>query len=124
MLRLSLDMSKFIGVELHQREFNGELVDCVSIPVKWNGARFKKGGSIIVEFTIVPKKPNKKNETHYVSLFYLPRYFKEQYMKVKELGLYEQVKYIGHISNWGKKYFIYPNSKIETDLDKALDTEE
>lgn len=121
MLKEVIDASKFIGVQTSKKEFNGEEVTFLEIPMEINGIRYGKHGVILMEFYIHARKPNPYNQTHYLSLYY-PKVMTRFREKMEELGYKDQIKYMGYIQKWGKARAVSVSNK-ETDIDKAFEDE-
>lgn len=126
MLFCVIRMSDFIGAEIHQREVMGEIQDCVSIPIKINGIRQYPKAGLQLHLLMVPKKPNPRQETHYLSVSFdsLSPEAKKMQRKVYGLGYWKQLKYIGKVILSGTKLVFEPRGKRQTSLDDALDKEE
>lgn len=126
MLFCVIRMSDFIGAEIHQREVMGEIQDCISIPIKINGIRQYPKAGLQLHLLMVPKKPNPRQETHYLSVSFdsLSPEAKKMQRKVYGLGYWKQLKYIGKVILSGTKLVFEPRGKRQTSLDDALDKEE
>lgn len=126
MLFCVIRMSDFIGAEIHQREVMGEIQDCISIPIKINGIRQYPKAGLQLHLLMVPKKPNPRQETHYLSVSFdsLSSEAKKMQRKVYGLGYWKQLKYIGKVILSGTKLVFEPRGKRQTSLDDALDKEE
>lgn len=126
MLYCILRMNEFIGAEIHKREVMGEIQDCISIPIKINGIRQYPKAGLQLHLLMVPKKPNPRQETHYLSVSFdsLSPEAKKMKRKVYGLGYWKQLKYIGKIVLSGAKLGFDKKFKRQTSLDDALDKEE
>lgn len=119
-----LEVERLIGAEVHERVFNGETVECISIPIKENGMHFTSKGHLLMEMYVTPRRPNPQNITHYLSLCFNPL-IKHEYLKIKEAGFYEQVKFIGHMFPWSNYKRRWGNKpKTEDSIDEALSVED
>lgn len=93
MVYCNVELSKFIGAEIEIREVNGELTECISIPIKTNGMRIGKNKKVFFPFLLKEKKPNLYNQTHYISLYNKDREFRK---RISELGYEENLKFLGY----------------------------
>lgn len=94
MMKECIELTRFIGAEIEEREVHGRMEKCVSIPIKLNGLVTSKDGRIFLNLNLFPRKPNMKGDTHFVSVSFAN---KELQSKVKELGYEEDLKFIGFI---------------------------
>ena len=117
MLLASIKLDNFRDVEIHQREVNGKIVDCVSIPMEENGIyKYGKFNNIILSFSIKEKRLSANNkQSHYISLYTKNKKLREE---IERLGYKERLKFLGHAIYFAKRE-TYNVKKI--DLDNALE---
>lgn len=95
MLYESLDLTKFIGVEIEEREVNGRIQSCISIPIKLNGLVLSRKNRVYLNLCLIDKHMNERNETHFVSVRFSDKNALEN---VTRLGYDKDLRYIGIVS--------------------------
>lgn len=122
---VAIQLDRLVGAEIHQREVNGEMCDCISIPIKWNGITCYRGTHYYIDFNMTRKRPNPNGHTHYLSLLYPPSMM-EWYDKVKNLGLTKGLSYVGVVYGGDKSYEKTPKYKSTNTIEgikRALNKE-
>ena len=112
----SIELSKLIGAEIHEREFNGEIVKCISIPIEENDFPVTSKNRVFLRFVMKEKRPNPYNVSHYISLFVGNKEIIKQH---KLLGYDKMVKFIGNARLYEYNRKQYPRKLIP--LEKAMD---
>ena len=112
----SIILSNFMNTEIHEREVNGKLEECISIPILSNGLIFGKKRIVVMRFLCRDRKPNPENVSHYISM-YIPD--KSLSDRIEKLGFENNFKFIGSL----KPSFITHkrNRDKNTSLDEAMD---
>ena len=116
MLFASIELSKYIGTEIHKREVNGELVDCISIPIQPNGLFVSTKKRVYAGYTINERRANSYGQTHYISATIRD---KKLYRKLVDLGFMSDLKFIGDAKMTTK--WVKTHAGKEVSLDKAMD---
>lgn len=100
MLKATIDFSKFIEVSVEKRLIFDEMEDCLVLPLRPNGIRWAKGGKLLMELLMPPRKPNPNRYLYGLMLHYCPPLV-GMYFKIKKLGYWEQVKHLGVVTMEG-----------------------
>lgn len=116
MIVMNIELTKFIGAEIHERDIMGKVQKCISIPIEENAIKISSSGRAFVDMSLNNMKPNKNNESYYISVIIRDKKKRE---RVRELGYDVDLKFIGKAANrdWRKRYFY--NQK--TNIDKILE---
>lgn len=111
-------LSNLMNVEFHEREVEGKMEKCISIPIISSGLIYGKNSSVILRLLCRNKKPNWDNVSHYISL-YAPD--KELRKRISERGYLDRYKFIGDM----KPSFLtdYHRGKPSMSLDEAMETD-
>lgn len=125
MLIATIRVDRFVGVETHEREVMGEVMECVSIPMRLNNIKRVTKKSIVLNLLVTPRKPNQYRETHYLSVDFNLTDENEKYTfnLLKRLGFWDSLKFIGKMMFFGKKPDFTRDFKRKTSLDEALNTD-
>ena len=114
----SLEITKMRGVEIHKREVNGEIQDCVSIPIKINGLCLTSKEKVFMNLLMKERRPNPDNLSHYVSLYTTD---KDLIRDIKQSGFEKDYKFLGKAKIWMD--YCKRRKASDTDLDKAMSTD-
>ena len=116
---LKLKLNRLVNIEIHQREVNGETVDCVSIPMKINGINKTKRGNIMQYFLMREAQPNPYNATHIIS----PHIPDKKTLKwLVDTGWRKSMYYLG-VACRSKQYRKTNTAREIVPIDKAIDTD-
>lgn len=114
----SIELSNFMNTMIHEREVNGKLEECISIPILSNGLIFGKKKVVIMRLLFKDRKPNPENVSHYISMYIPDKSISD---RVKELGFENNLKFIGSMK---PSFITYRKSRNKnTSLDEAMDKE-
>lgn len=116
MLFASIELSKYIGAEIHQREVNGELVDCISIPIQPNGLFLSPKRKVYAGYTINERRTNCYGQSHYISATIRD---KKLHQKLEDLGFMQDLKFIGSAKTTTAWVKTHPG--VKTSLEEAMD---
>ena len=121
MLFESIELSKFIGVEIHQREVNGEMMDCISIPIRINSLSRVGKNRVFLNLLLFERRANPDNNTHYASVQIKDMKLKEE---IEKLGFLNELRFIGNVKNgiWRHKRKSGGNDN-KISLDDAINIE-
>ena len=109
-------LNKLRDVSYETREFDGELEECIVIPMRRNGIKHTEHGSTVLNFAMNEKRPNVYNQTHFISLFADENVMKE----AKALGFEDRFKYLGYTKLvYNKKAIDYSGKRVS--LDDAME---
>lgn len=112
----NIELNKLIGAEIHEREFNGSMVKCISIPLDINGMSLTDSMKVYLHFSLKPMRPNRYNQTHYMSLEIKDKYIRDL---VNSLGFEKSLKFIGNATLYDSVINGY--RKRVFSLDEAMD---
>lgn len=118
MIQANLELTRFRDVEIHEREIEGKMEECLSIPIKRNGLFFGKKGSVKLVLMLFEKRANPLNESHYVSV-YIPD--KKVYADIVKLGFKENFKFLGN-AKYKKSAEKHIRGKA-TSIEEAMNTD-
>lgn len=110
--------------EVHSRYVNGEMVDCISIPIEMNGLKTARNGAIILELDMREKYKKLFNQTHYLSLVVKDP---DKRQEIAKNGFKKQLTYLGNASqiNLVRKGQKLPQRNMpRISLNEALNVEE
>lgn len=114
--------SKYIGAHVEMKEFDGEYIEHICIPLKPNGLRRTKGNHIVGSFSINKKKRvDIYNNSSYVSVYTN----KSVMSNAKKLNRENDLRFIGSVYETKDPHNIFAKVlNMEDDLKeiKALDT--
>lgn len=69
MYYILLYLTRLVGVDLHYREVNGKMEECISIPMRLNGIEKKyENNKVFWGIYMYPDKPNSQNKSHYLAI--------------------------------------------------------
>lgn len=102
MLKGTIELTKYVGATIEQRMFMGEEVDCISIPIEINGLWRRSKDRIYLSFVCFDRRPNTYRITHTIS----PRMSDKKKELLKQMGFYENMRYVGKLSNFNNKYWV------------------
>lgn len=121
MLFETIELSKFIGVEIHQREVNGEMMDCISIPIRINSLNRLGRDRVFLNLLLFERRANPDNNTHYASVQIKNMKLKEE---IEKLGFLGDLRFIGNVKNgiWKHKRKA-ENKDNKVSLDEAMNIE-
>lgn len=111
-----IELTRYIGAELHEREVNGKLETCISIPIVPNGLVFGKKCEVYMRLICNDRKPNYQNVSHYVSVYVPDKKFWEN---LDKLGYRNNLMYLGEM-----KPSFFQRKKLNKNpvsLDEAMD---
>lgn len=117
-----IELNKFACTEIHEREVNGKLERCISIPIKLNGFTentaengFRK--RVFFNFVANDMKPNPQGNSHYISLYSRD---KEVVENIRKYDYFEDLRFLGRMRPGLNNN--HPRSKT-TSIDDAMKTE-
>lgn len=122
--REKIYLSRLMYAEVHSRYVNGEMVDCISIPIEMNGLKTARNGAIILELDMREKYKKLFNQTHYLSLVVKDP---EKRQEIAKNGFKKQLTYLGNASqiNLVRKGQKLPQRNMpRISLNEALNVEE
>lgn len=121
MLFESIELSKFIGVDIHQREVNGEMMDCISIPIRINSLNRMGKNRVFLNLLLFERRANCDNNTHYASVQINDVKLKEE---IEKLGFLKDLRFIGNVKNgiWRHKRKV-GDKENKVSLDDAMNVE-
>ena len=109
-------LNKLRDVSYETREIDGELEECIVIPMRRNGIKHTEHGSTVLNFAMNEKRPNVYNQTHFISLFADENVMKE----AKALGFEDRFTYLGYAKLvYNKKAIDYSGKRVS--LDDAME---
>lgn len=117
MLYERIELTKFRNVEIIQREVDGKMEDCISIPINRNGLYRTEGNRVYFRGFLMERKPNPKNHSHFVTAMVSD---KELRNEIEHLGFKRNFDYIGYAMTWNR-YRNLTKKKSEISLDEALE---
>lgn len=110
----NMELSKFICSEIHEREVNGVIEECISIPIRLNGLKKSNSNRVFMPYTMNERRPNPDNITHYVSVNIKDEKLRDE---IERYGFSNNLKFIGYAkSNYFKKG--HPSNVVP--LDEAM----
>lgn len=118
MIMVNVELTRYRDVEIHQREIDGKLEECLSIPIVRNGLIFTKKDAVKMVLMLFEKRANTYNESHYVSA-YVP--YKDVCKDIIKLGYRDNFKFLGKAIY--KKSVEKHNRQYVTPIDEAMDTD-
>lgn len=89
----NIELTKFICSEIHTREVNGVIEECISIPIRSNGLSKSKSGRVFMPYSMKERRPNPDNITHYVSVNIKDEKIRK---RIEEYGFANNLKFIGY----------------------------
>lgn len=112
----SLELTRLRNVEIEEREVNGKMEKCISIPIVSNGLMIYKKDRVYMHITMNRRRPNPDKFTHYISISITDKKVRKE---IEELGFVENLKFIGHMK---AGYEVRKFSKNDMmSLDEAMD---
>lgn len=100
MMLIEVDLHRLIGVDIEQREVDGVVQDCVSIPIKPNGIKQGYRHTLKLYLGATRKHANPQGQTHYLSVHFMSI---DDYIKADNLGyMDDQLKFVGNIRNYSR----------------------
>lgn len=121
MFYVCIELSRMLCTEIEEREINGRMEQCISIPMSINGIEMSKRGNIYLNLNLVERRElGRSNETHYASVIF---WDKDMYEKIKELGYEKNLKYVGYAKRGNPKAYINQNKKeiVSKMVDRILE---
>lgn len=116
MFFIDIKLNSLRNTEIHQREVDGTVEDCISIPIRSNGLIVKKRREIHLYALMKERTPNPEKVTHYI----VP-YIKDKFLfsKLINTGWWKTMFYLGT----AKKCFgmSEKKSKGHVSLDEAME---
>lgn len=116
---MSINLSAFRYADFHEREIEGSMEKCISIPIKQNGIVINKKGRPFIYAMIKERKPNKRGDLYLV----IP-YIKDKatFSYLLKTGWWKKMYYLGNItkSKYKNDYNFYRTNKT-IPLDDALE---
>lgn len=119
---LNIDLSRLMFTEFHEREVNGELVKCISIPLDINGIMMRRKNEPHLYCLMKERQPNPNGE-----LFAIIPYIssKRTFATLYKNGWWRNMYFLGKVTKYrGTKieYGKYKN-KNAVSLDDAMERE-
>lgn len=113
----SIELTKFRNVEIEQREIDGKMEECISIPIERNSLYKLNNGRVFLKTFLIEKRPNPDNQSHFVSVCIRDEKLREE---IERLGFRKDLNYIGYakVYNKNRKYY-YRQDKVP--LDEAME---
>lgn len=100
MTLIEVDLHRLVGVDIEQREVDGVVQDCISIPIKPNGIKRGYRNTLKLYLGATRKNPNPLGQTHFLSVHFMSA---EDYGRAMDLGyMDDQLKYVGNIRNYSR----------------------
>lgn len=113
----NIEFTRLIGVEIQEREVNGKVEKCISIPIRPNGLLLSHQDRVYMDIMIKERRPNPDNISHYISVnIHNPKLMDE----IKTLGYEMNLKFFGRAKVVYKKIANY-RARISS-LEKALES--
>lgn len=100
MLYERIELTRFRNVEIIQREVEGQMEDCICIPIRRNGLYRTKGNRVYFRGFLMERHPNPKNHSHFVSVVIGDEEVRKE---IEDLGFKKSFDYIGYAMTWGGK---------------------
>lgn len=118
MLNMTVELTKMLYTETHFREINGQMEECISIPIRINGLDKFGKDRVFLNMYLFKRNPNNKNVNYYASIRYRDKNLRQ---KVIDMGYKNNISYIGSIwFNYFFKRSRFAQNKNEVSLDDAL----
>lgn len=116
-----IELSKFAGAEIHEREVDGKVERCISIPIRINGfaennSKSEYGRRIFFNFIANDMRPNPNNFSHYISLYSRDKKVVED---INKYGHYESLRFLGKLRPGVSNSHFYK----KTSIDDAMKTD-
>lgn len=88
----SLDLSRLIGAEIHEREVNGMNKKCISIPIEDNSMVITDRNHVIMRLFMYDFRYQHEGWTHYISVYSKDPDF---WPNIEKLGYTMNLKFLG-----------------------------
>ena len=122
MYALHLRLSKLLGVEICEDEFNGKVVPFIKFPMDVNGVYITDQDKKIIcwDMTMSEKAPNPYGQSHYISLSIRNKDIRQMYI---ENGWTDMMRFFGTARNLGNKRMTYntTNKRFEKKENHTFD---
>lgn len=94
---LNIDLSKLLNTEFHEREVNGEVVKCISIPLDMNGIIIRRRREPHLYCLLKERQPNPNGE-----LFSVIPYIssKKLFAQLLNSGWWRTMYYLGKVTKY------------------------
>lgn len=119
---LNIVLSRLMFTEFHEREVNGELVKCISIPLDINGIMIRRKNEPHLYCLMKERQPNPNGE-----LFSIIPYIssKRTFAKLCQSGWWRNMYFLGKVTKYRGKSLenkLYKNKNVVS-LDDAMERE-
>lgn len=120
MFFLNIDLSKLRNTEFHEREIEGKVEKCISIPIESNGLVIRGRKEVHLYALMKERKPNPDGITHTVVPYITS---KKLFAELISNGWWKSMYYLGKVSKKYQRNLNNPfyNNNNSVSLDEAME---
>ena len=117
-LKGSIELTKYAGASIEERMFNGQVVECISIPIDINGFLKRGKDRVFLGFMCLDRKPNPYRITHAVT----PRMNNARKEELERMGFYDDMRFVGMLANYNNNYWAnkHDDGKKHVSIEEAM----